>query len=69
MDFNYKNYNVKCGYCKWPTNIYFNHIQTHENNKSLTLNVGIAITGIFLPTIIYLHFEPFNARCTNLIKK
>ncbi len=69
VDFNCKNYNVKCGYCKWPTNIYFNHIQTHDDNKSLTLNAGIAIMGIFLATILYFHLDHLMQDVLNLIKQ
>jgi len=50
VDFNYKNYNVKCGYWQRSCNIYFNFIQTHDENKQLTPNVGIAIVGIFWAT-------------------
>jgi hypothetical protein len=50
-------------------NIYFSLIQTHDDNKPLTPNVGIAIIGIFWAIVLYLHFGPFNAICTYLIKQ
>jgi hypothetical protein len=64
VDFNYKNYNVKCGYCKGIVTYVCRLIQTHDDNKTLTPNVGIAIGGFFLPMILYFHFGPFNVNCT-----
>jgi hypothetical protein len=64
MDFNYINYNVKCEYCKGVVTYICNLIQTSGDNKPLTPNVGIAIVGIFWVVVLYLHFGPFNARCT-----
>jgi hypothetical protein len=48
VDFNCINYNVKCGYCKRVLTSICSLIQIHDDNKPLTLNVGIAIVGIFL---------------------
>ncbi len=64
VDFDCKNYNVKCGYCKGIVTSICNLIQTHDDNKPLTPNLGIIIVGIFLATVLYLHFGPLNARCT-----
>jgi hypothetical protein len=64
VDFNCKNYNVKCGYCKGIVTSTCSLIQTHDDEKPLTPNVGIGIVGIFLAVVVYLHFGPFNARCT-----
>jgi hypothetical protein len=64
VDFNCKNYNVKYGYCKGVVTFIYNSIQTCDDNKPLTPNVGIAIMGIFWAVVFYLHFGPFNARCT-----
>jgi hypothetical protein len=46
-DFDCRNYNVKCAYCKGVVTSICNLIQTRDNDKSLTPNVGIAIAGIF----------------------
>jgi hypothetical protein len=63
IDFDYKNYNVECGYCKQVVTSICSLIQTHDYDKLLTPNVGIAIVGMFLAAVLYLHFGPFNARC------
>jgi hypothetical protein len=63
VDFNYKNYNVKCGYCKGVVTFICGLIQTRDDDKPLTPNVGITIVGIFLAMVLYLHFGPFKARC------
>jgi hypothetical protein len=47
VDFDYINYNVKCGYCKRVVTYICSLIQTHNDDKPLTPNVGIAIAGIF----------------------
>jgi hypothetical protein len=62
VDFNCKNYNVKCGYCKGVVTSICSLIQTCDDKKPLTPNVGIAIMGIFLAMFFSLHFGPFNAR-------
>jgi hypothetical protein len=64
VDFNYINYNVKCGYCKGVVTYICSLIQTRDDDKPLTPNVGIVIVRIILATIPYLHFGPFNAICT-----
>jgi hypothetical protein len=69
VDFDYKNYNVKCGYCKRVVTSICSLIQNHDDNKPLTPNVGIAIAGIFLATILYLHFGPLMQDVLNLIKE
>jgi hypothetical protein len=45
MDFDCRNYNVKCGYCKGVVTFICSLIQTHGDDKQLTPNVGIAIVG------------------------
>jgi hypothetical protein len=47
VDFDYKNYNVKCGHYKRVVTSIYNLIQTHDDNKPLTPNVGIAIANFF----------------------
>jgi hypothetical protein len=64
VDFDCIIYNVKFGYYKGIVTYICNFIQTHGDNKPLIPNVGIAIVGIFLVVVLYLHFGPFNARCT-----
>ncbi len=64
VDFDCKNYNIKCGYCKGIVTSICNLIQTRDDDKPLTPNVGIIIVGIFLAAVLYLHFGPLNARCT-----
>jgi hypothetical protein len=64
VDFECKNYNVKCGYYKKVAMSICSLIQTHDYDKPLSPNVGIAIVGIFLVAVLYLHFGPFNAICT-----
>ncbi len=64
VNFNYRNYNVECGYCKGVVTSICSLIQTCDDEKPLTPNVSIAIIGIFLMAILYLHFGPFNARYT-----
>jgi hypothetical protein len=46
VDLNCKNYNVKCEYCKGVVKSICSLIQTHDNDKPITSNVGIAIVGI-----------------------
>jgi len=48
VDFNCKNYNVKCGYCKGVVIFICNLIQTRDDEKPLTPIVGITIAGMFL---------------------
>jgi hypothetical protein len=43
VDFNYRNYNVKCGYCKGVVTSICSLIQTHDDEKPLTPNVSIEI--------------------------
>jgi hypothetical protein len=64
VDFDCRNYNVKCGYCKGVVTSICSLIQTHDNDKALTPNVGIVIARFFWVIVFYLHFGPFNARCT-----
>ncbi len=64
VDFDCKNYNVKCGYYKKVVTSICNLIQTRDDDKPLTPNVDIAIVGIFLATVLYFCFGPFNAICT-----
>jgi hypothetical protein len=49
--------------------MYFSLIQTRDDKKALTPNVGIAIVGFFWVAVLYLHFGPFNVICTYLIKQ
>jgi hypothetical protein len=46
VDFKCRNYNVKCGYYKGVATSICNLIQTCDDDKQLTPNVGIAIAGI-----------------------
>ncbi len=64
VNFDCRNYNVKCGYCKGVITFICSLIQTHDDDKPLTLNVGNAIARVFLVVVLYLYFGPFNARCT-----
>jgi hypothetical protein len=64
VDFDCITYNVKCGYCKGVVTYICSLIQTCDDSKPLTPNVGIAIAGIFLVVVLYLHFGPFNAKYT-----
>jgi hypothetical protein len=64
VDFNCRDYNVKCGYSKGVVTSIYSLIQIHDDDKSLTPNVGIAIVRIFFTTVFYFHFGPFNARRT-----
>jgi hypothetical protein len=64
VDFNCKNYNVKCGYCKRVVTYICSLIQIRDDNKPLTPNVGIAIARIFFAVVLYFQFGPFNAKCT-----
>jgi len=48
VDFDCKNYNVKCGYCKRVVTSINSLIQICDDDKPLTPNVGIVIAGIFL---------------------
>jgi hypothetical protein len=64
VDFNCINYNVKCGYYKGVVTSICSLIQIHDNDKALTPNVGIAIARFFFVAVFYLHFGPFNAKCT-----
>jgi hypothetical protein len=61
VEFDCKSYNVKCGYCKGVVTYICSLIQTHDDDKPLTPNVGIVIAGMFLAVVLYLHFGPFNA--------
>jgi hypothetical protein len=47
VNFDCRNYNVKCGYSKGVVTSICSLIQTPDDDKSLTPNVGIAIAGIF----------------------
>jgi hypothetical protein len=69
VDFDYKKYNVKCGYCKRVVTSIYSLIQTHDDDKPLTPNVGIAILEILLATVFYLHFGPLMQDVLNLIKQ
>ncbi len=64
VNFDCKNNNVECGYCKGVVTSICSLIQTCDDAKPLTPNVNIAIAGILLVAVLYLHFGPFNARCT-----
>jgi hypothetical protein len=64
VDFDCRNYNIKCKYYKGIVKYSCNLIQVHDDDKPLTPNVGIAIIEIVLVTVLYFHFGPFNARCT-----
>jgi hypothetical protein len=64
VDFDCKNYNVKCGYYKKVVTSICNLIQTRDDDKPLTPNVDIAIVGMFLAMVLYFRFGPFNAICT-----
>jgi hypothetical protein len=55
VDFDCKNYNVKCGYCKGIVKSICNLIQTRDDHKPLTPNADIAITRIFLAVVFYFH--------------
>ncbi len=69
VNFDYKIYNVNCGYCKRVVTYTWSLIQTHDDNKPLTPNVGIAIARIFLAVVFYLHFGPLMQDVLNLIKE
>jgi len=47
VDLDYRNYNVKCGYCKGVVTYIYSLIQNRDDDKPLTPNVGIIIAGIF----------------------
>ncbi len=64
LDFDCKNYNVKCGYCKGVVTSICSLIQICDGDKPLIPNVGIVIAGSFLVVVLYFHFGPFNERCT-----
>jgi hypothetical protein len=64
VDFDCKKYNVKSRYYKKVVTSICNLIQPCDDDKPLTPNVDIAIVGIFLAMVLYLHFGPFNAICT-----
>jgi hypothetical protein len=47
VDFDCRNYNVKCEYYKGIITSIYSLIQTCDDHKPLTSNVGITIAGIF----------------------
>jgi hypothetical protein len=62
VNFDYKNCNVKCGYCEGVVTFICSLIQTCDDNKPLTPNVNIVIADFFWwqsSTSIL----GFNARC------
>jgi hypothetical protein len=69
VDFNYRNYNVKCGYCKGVITYICSLIQTRDDDKPLTPNVGIAIARIVLAAVLYLTLDHLMQDALNLIKE
>jgi hypothetical protein len=69
VDFNHRNYNVKCGYCKGVITYICSLIQTRDDDKPLTPNVGIAIARIVLAAVLYLTLDHLMQDALNLIKE
>jgi hypothetical protein len=47
VNFDYKNYNVKCGYCEGVVTSICSLIQICDDDKPLTPNVNIVIANFF----------------------
>jgi hypothetical protein len=69
VDFNCKNYNVKCGYCKGVVTYICSLIQICDDDKPLTPNVGIAIVGIFQQQSFIFTLDHLMQDVLNVIKK